>query len=84
MRFAQTQPFAVPVLLGALDLHQRGVMKIEICGELEPLFAEHLRKAWLPRAVWTRSLGDGEVIVCEGQKCLLPLRSVAEWEKRSL
>jgi uncharacterized protein YyaL (SSP411 family) len=83
-RTAEAQPFAVPVLLGALDLHRRGVVKIEIRGEPEPVLAEALRRAWIPRAVWTRSPGEGDVIVCEGQVCLPPLRSVEEWERLSL
>lgn len=77
---AATQPFAVPVLLGALDLHLRAVVKVEVRGEPEPALAEALRKAWLPRAVWTRSPGGGEVIVCEGRTCRPPVRTVAEWE----
>ncbi|MCW1885676.1 thioredoxin domain-containing protein [Luteolibacter flavescens] len=78
-RVAQTQPFAVPVLLGALDLHQRGVTKIEVRGTPEPALAEAMRRAWLPRAVWTRSAGDGDVIVCENQVCKPPIRTAAEW-----
>jgi len=78
-RVAQTQPFAVPVLLGALDLHQRGVVKIEVRGTPEPALAEAMRRSWLPRAVWIRSQGEGEVIVCTNQICLPPIISAADW-----
>ncbi|MCW1924555.1 thioredoxin domain-containing protein [Luteolibacter arcticus] len=78
-RTAQVQPFAVPVLLGALDLLQRGVTKIEVRGTPEPAFAEAMRRSWLPRAVWTRSPGDGDVIVCTDQVCLPPIDSTAGW-----
>ncbi len=78
-RAAETQPFAVPVLLGALDLFQRGVMKVEVRGEPDPELAAAMRRSWLPRAVWTRTAGDGEVIVCEGQVCRAPVRTAAEW-----
>ena len=78
-RVAQTQPFAVPVLLGALDLHERGVMKIEVQGTPEAPLWEVMRRSWLPRSVWTQSPGNGDVVVCTNQTCLPPIRSVAEW-----
>ncbi|WP_193211034.1 thioredoxin domain-containing protein, partial [Luteolibacter marinus] len=75
----ETRPFAVPVLIAALDLHQRGVVKIEVRGE--PGFAAALRETWLPRAVWTRSEGDGDVVVCAGQVCLPPVTTEAGWRE---
>jgi len=78
-RAAQAQPFAVPILLGALDLHQRSVTKIEVRGAPEPALAEAMRRTWLPRAVWSRSPGEGDVVVCTNQVCLAPIRSVAGW-----
>ncbi len=78
-RTTETQPFAVPVLLGALDLHLRGVVKIEVRGTPEPDLAEALRRTWMPRAVWTRSPGDGDVIVCQNQVCLPPVRTLEAW-----
>ncbi len=82
-RAARAQPFAVPVLLGALDLHERGVVKIELRGTPDAALARRLREAWIPGAVWTRSEGDGEgeVIVCQGQVCLPPVRTVEEWDR---
>lgn len=77
----ETQPFAAPVLLGALDLHLRGVVKVELRGELDPGLAEALRRAWIPCAVWTRSPGDGDVVVCRNQVCLPPVSSAEEWWK---
>lgn len=77
-----SQPFAVPVLLGALDLYQRGITKIEVRGQPESELAEALRRTWLPCSVWTRSEGVGEVIVCRDRSCLPPIRTAAEWVER--
>ena len=78
-RVAATQPFSVPVLLSALDLLERGVMKIECQGDFAPDLAELLRTRYLPRAVITKMPGNGEVIVCEGMLCHRPIRQAAEW-----
>ena len=78
-RAAEAQPFAVPVLLGALDLYRRGVMKIEVRGEPGGELAAAMRRAWLPRAVWTRSKADGDVLVCTSQTCKAPVRTVEDW-----
>ncbi|WP_052573145.1 thioredoxin domain-containing protein [Haloferula sp. BvORR071] len=78
-RAAEAQPFAVPVLLGALDLFRRGVTKVEVRGDLQADLGEAVRWSWLPRAVWTRSEGSGDLIVCEGQSCLPPIRDAAGW-----
>jgi hypothetical protein len=73
-------PFAAPVLLGALDLRERGVVKIEVRGEPEAELAELLRSTYLPRAVWARGTGGGgEVMVCRGGTCQPPVRTAAEW-----
>jgi len=76
-KVAQTQPFSVPVLLGALDLLDRGVRKIELRGEPEAGLAELLRTSYAPRAVFTRGGGAGEVVVCDGTVCLPPVRDAA-------
>jgi len=80
-RTADKQAFAVPVLLGALDLRDRGVVKIDVRGEPSPELSEALRRAWIPRAVWTRSPGEGDVVICEDQVCLPPIRTVEEWDR---
>ena len=81
-RVAETQGFAVPVLLGALDLFERGVEKIEVRGELEASLASALNRSWRPRAVWKKSSGTGDLIICDGRICQAPLRTVAEWSAR--
>lgn len=78
-RVAATQTFSVPVLLSALDLLERGVMKIELCGTPSGDLDDLLRTQYLPRAVFVRSPGAGEVIVCEGMICRRPIRSAVEW-----
>lgn len=78
-RVAATQPFSVPVLLSALDLLERGVMKIELCGPPSRDLDDLLRTQYLPRAVFIHSPGNGEVIVCEGMICHRPIRSAVEW-----
>jgi len=68
-RVAAKQTFAVPVLLAACDLRERGVMKFDLRGELPDAELKQLHAAYLPRAVFGRSPGPGEVIVCEGEAC---------------
>ncbi len=68
-RQLETQAFACPVLLGALDLKLRGVAKMELRGEPSEELASKLRERFLPRAVFTRSEGPGEVIECLGDAC---------------
>ncbi|MDB6077011.1 MAG: thioredoxin protein [Akkermansiaceae bacterium] len=81
-RAAATQPFAVPVLLGALDLLERGVVKIEIAGSLSDDLTRALDQPYLPRAVRIRgAAGPGQVIVCEGMACRPPLDTVAAWRE---
>lgn len=64
-RVLETRPFAVPILLGALDLFGRGVVKFQVPGGDCP---EKLRISYLPRAVFTKGEGE-DVIVCEGMAC---------------
>ncbi len=62
------QTFACPLLLAALDLHQRGVMKFQVPETADGQVLEKLRTSHLPRAVFTTGDG-GEVILCEGVVC---------------
>jgi len=81
-RVAATQPFAVPVLLSAFDLQERGVVKIEISGEPPEELAAAIHQAWLPRAVYLQTpSGEGEIIICEGTFCRPPIRTLDEWQK---
>lgn len=67
-RVLETQVFSAPMLLAALDLLERGVMKFQVPAAAEPDVLEKLRTSYFPRAVFTP--GDGrEVIVCEGATC---------------
>ena len=64
----ETQSFACPLLLAALDLHERGVMKFQIPAAVDAKVLEKLRTSYLPRAVFLP--GDGnELIICEGVTC---------------
>jgi uncharacterized protein YyaL (SSP411 family) len=67
-RTLETQSFAAPLLLSALDLHERGVMKFQVPSDAEPEVLETLRNSYFPRAVFTPGSGQ-EVIVCEGVTC---------------
>jgi uncharacterized protein YyaL (SSP411 family) len=67
-RILETQVFAAPLLLAALDLLERGVMKVQVSSEAEPAVLRKLRTSYLPRAVFTPGEGR-EVIVCEGVTC---------------
>jgi uncharacterized protein len=67
-RMLETQPFACPLLLAALDLHERGVMKFQVPATAGVEVLEKLRHTHLPRAVFTPGDGD-EVILCEGVVC---------------
>lgn len=64
----EAQSFACPLLLAALDLHQRGVMKFQVPDHADGATLEKLRTSYLPRAVFTRSEGS-DVILCEGVAC---------------
>lgn len=62
------QPFAVPVLVAAADLHGRGVVKYQVPVGADPGVVARLRREYHPRAVFARGEGS-EVLVCEGQSC---------------
>jgi hypothetical protein len=64
----ETQTFACPLLLAALDLHERGVMKFQVPAAADAGTREKLRTSHLPRAVFTAGDGD-QVILCEGVTC---------------
>ena len=67
-RVLETQSFAAPLLLAALDLHERGVMKFQIPESPAAEVVAKLRAAYFPRAVYTPGAGGG-VTVCEGVTC---------------
>ena len=69
-RGLETQVFAAPLLLAALDLHERGVMKFQVAGNAAPAVVEKLRASYFPRAVFTAG-GGADVTVCEGVTCRL-------------
>lgn len=64
----EAQPFAAPLLLSALDLHERGVMKFQVPVNVDSRIAEKLRHRHYPRAVFVRG-GGGDVVLCEGVVC---------------
>jgi uncharacterized protein YyaL (SSP411 family) len=67
-RMLEIQSFACPLLLAALDLHERGVMKFQVPDAADEHALTKLRQTYLPRAVF--ALGTGhEVIVCDGVVC---------------
>jgi uncharacterized protein len=59
--------FAAPVLLAALDVNQRGVMKFEFKGETR----QEIYSRYYPRAVFTYSEGLSSITICEGSSCRL-------------
>jgi uncharacterized protein len=67
-RMLETQEFAVPLLLAAFDLYDRGVMKFQIPKKTEPALLKALRGTYYPRAVFTGGVGN-EVTMCEGTRC---------------
>jgi len=64
----ENQSFACPLLLAALDLHERGVMKFQVPATPDGASLEKLRTSYLPRAVFTPGEGN-DIIVCEGMVC---------------
>jgi uncharacterized protein YyaL (SSP411 family) len=64
----QTQAFAAPLLLAALDLQQRGVMKFQTPAVVAPEILAILQGSYWPRAVHTASVGS-QIILCEGLSC---------------
>lgn len=67
-RVLETQAFAAPLLLAALDLQARGVMKFQVPESLAESVGEKLRMRYLPRAIYAPGVGQ-EVILCEGGRC---------------
>ncbi len=67
-RLLERQPFAAPLLVAALDLHQRGVMTFHIPTAVPPDVLDKLRASFLPRAVYSPGTGPG-VTLCEGFTC---------------
>jgi len=67
-RILESQPFAAPLLVAALDLHQRGVMKFQIPPSAPPDVLDKLRATFLPRAVHAPTTGT-IVTLCEGVTC---------------
>ena len=63
----ETRAFAVPVLLSALDNHERGITKFDIPRSEEETFRS-LVTCYLPRAVFRRT-DNGFAVVCEGVTC---------------
>jgi uncharacterized protein YyaL (SSP411 family) len=64
----ESQPFAAPLLVAALDLHQRGVMKFQVPSAAAPEVLDKLRTSYHPRAVHTATTGS-IVTLCEGVTC---------------
>ena len=67
----QHQPFSAPVLLAAWDCHRRGIVKWDFQGEIAAEVRAEIHQRHQPRAVFVRSRGSGQVIVCEGKTCRL-------------
>ena len=65
----ETQPFAAPLLVAALDLHQRGVMKFQIPPAAPPDALDKLRATFLPRAIHTPTHTGTTITLCEGVTC---------------
>ena len=64
----ESHPFSAPVLVAALDLHQRGVLKLQVPVNPPAASAVPLRETYQPRAVLTN--GDGpDIIACENNVC---------------
>jgi uncharacterized protein YyaL (SSP411 family) len=67
-RVLETQSFGAPLLLAALDLHERGVMKFQVPEAPAVEVLEKLRTSYFPRAVYERG-GGNFVTLCEGVTC---------------
>jgi len=67
-RLLETRPFAAPVLLAALDLHERGIMKIQVPAGLSETGRERLHASYLPRAIFDVSPTD-ELLLCGDMGC---------------
>ena len=69
-RVLETQPYAGPVLLDALDLYQRGLAKYQVPLSRRTKLPVILREAYQPRVVIDGGKGD-EILVCEDKRCVL-------------
>ena len=67
-RMMETQSFACPLLLAALDLHERGVMKFQVPEKADEKVMKRLQQTYLPRAVFTPGVSKA-LILCEGTTC---------------
>ena len=67
-RILETHSFAGPLLLAALDLHERGVMKFQVPESPPAEIVGKLRRSYFPRAVYAPGAGR-DVTVCEGVTC---------------
>lgn len=67
-RVLETQSFSAPLLLAALDLHERGIMKFQVPATPPAAVALKLRTSYFPRAVYAPTDGN-EVTLCEGVTC---------------
>ena len=45
-------------------------------------WANGCEKTYLPETVWKWSEGNGDVILCSGEHCSVPIRTVSEWDER--
>ena len=63
----ESRSFAVPVLLSALDVHERGIVKFDIPASDDETF-HALDHAYLPRSVFRRAR-EKFAVVCEGVTC---------------
>jgi uncharacterized protein YyaL (SSP411 family) len=63
----ESRSFAVPVLLSALDVHERGIVKFDIPASDDETF-HALDHAYLPRSVFRRTR-EKFAVVCEGVTC---------------
>jgi len=64
----EAHPFAMPQLLAALDLHERGVMAFHVPRNAAGPRMDRLRRTHHPRAVFTHTEGE-ELLLCEGTVC---------------
>lgn len=66
----EKQVFAAPVLLTALDLHDRGVVHFQIPGKNYQEILTRLSGTHRPRAIFTAHPGD-DILLCEGRTCVI-------------
>ncbi len=64
----ERQAFACPLLLAALDLHERGVMHFKIPAGAASAMLAKIHSRFLPRSVFSAGEAD-EVILCDDMTC---------------